>query len=295
MNCNGERSQLTLGDLQSAERAIIVCVQQSNFREEIAALRSQGQSAVNKAPRQRNHRIKKSSPIYRLDPTAENGVLRVGGRLSRAAMPEEVKHPCILPKGHVVTRLILQEIHENKGHTGRNGMLSQFRQKYWATGANSTARSIVNRCVICRRQYGKAQHQKMADLPQDRVVPDDAPFTKVGVDYFGPFEVKVGRSMVKRYGIIFTCLTTRAIHLEVGDSLNTDSCINAIRRFISRRGQVQEIRSDNGSNLVSAQKELRAEINKWNQSKIANACLQKQVQWIFNPPTGSHFGGYGRG
>ena len=86
----------------------------------------------------------------------------------------------------------------------------------------------------------------MADLPHDRVNPSAPPFTCVGVDYFGPFLVREKRSMVKRYDVIFTCLAT----------LDTDSFIMALRRFISRRGQVKEIRSDNGTNLVS-EKEIR--------------------------------------
>lgn len=72
----------------------------------------------------------------------------------------------------------------------------------------------------------------MADLPEERVMPDKAPFTDVGVDHFGLIEVKRGRSFLKRYGVLFTCLTSRAIHLEVAYSLDTDSCINALRRFI---------------------------------------------------------------
>ena len=171
-------------------------------------------------------------------------------------------------------------------------MLAHFHQKFWVTGgANALCRKIINKCVICRRRNAKVQSQKMADLPKDRVLPEKPPFSNVGMDYFGPFEVKVGRSLVKRYGVLFTCLTTRAIHLEVANSLTTDSCINSIRRFVSRRGQVDEIRSDNGTNLVGAERELRAELKKWNQSTIQNACLQKGITWIFNPPAGSHFGG----
>lgn len=73
----------------------------------------------------------------------------------------------------------------------------------------------------------------MADLPAVRVTPDEPPFTRVGVDYFRPFEVKSRRSVVKRYGIIFTCLAIRAIHIEVAPSLDTDSFINVLRRFIA--------------------------------------------------------------
>lgn len=85
--------------------------------------------------------------------------------------------------------------------------------------------------------------QKMADLPIERITPDLPPFSNVGVDYFGPVEVRRGRSLVKRYGVIFTCTACRAVHLEVAYSLDTDSCINALRRFVCRRGQVTHMRS----------------------------------------------------
>lgn len=81
----------------------------------------------------------------------------------------------------------------------------------------------------------------MANLPKDRIVPDEPPFSRVGVDFFGPFKVKQKRSRVKRYGVIFTCLASRAVHLEVAASLDTDSYINALSRFIARRGQVKNI------------------------------------------------------
>ncbi|XP_066268539.1 uncharacterized protein [Branchiostoma lanceolatum] len=131
----------------------------------------------------------------------------------------------------------------------------------------------------------------MADLPSFRVTPENPPFTNVGVDYFGPFEVKRGRSIVERYGVIFTCTATRAVHLEKAESLDTDSCINALRRFIARRGQVRMIISDNGTNLVGAKTELKREVKKWNTSKMHEGMLKKGIEWKFNPPSGSHFGG----
>lgn len=89
----------------------------------------------------------------------------------------------------------------------------------------------------------KVGEQKMADLLEDRVTPDLPPFSHVGIDYFGPLEVKRGRSLVKRWGVIFTSLASRDIHLEVASKLDTDSCSNAIRRFLCQRGQVLTINS----------------------------------------------------
>ena len=275
---------LRVQDLQEAEDAIIGFVQQEAFQEEIDIL--------GKSERTREGVVKRTSTIYKLDPVlGVDGLMRVGGRLSRASMAEEAKHPLILPKGTHVSKLILRDIHEGIGDLGRNCVLSKLRERFWILKANSAAREVINKCVICRTLRPRRGEQKMADLPVDRVTPGEPPFTRVGVDYFGPIEVKRGRSIVKRYGVIFTCLAVRAVHLEKADSLDTDSCINALRRFIARRGQVKEMRSDNGTNLVGTQRELKREIDSWNQAKIRGFLLRKGVDWIFNPPTGSHFGG----
>lgn len=131
----------------------------------------------------------------------------------------------------------------------------------------------------------------MSDLPVERVIPDLPPFTNVGVDYFGPVEVKRGRGSIKRYGVIFTCMASRAVHLEMAYTLNTDSCINAIRRFLCRRGQVVQLRSDNGTNFVGAERELRKAVTELDHNKIQHALLLKGLKWTFNPPAGSHISG----
>lgn len=149
-------------------------------------------------------------------------------RAEKSAMSEESKHPIIMPNDMHPTMLLLRDIHEKVGHSGRNHMLSRLRHRFWIPAANSAARKLISRCVTCRKIQAKAHGQKMADLPADRLLPEKPPFTGVGVDYFGPIEVKRGRSIVKRYGVLFTCLTTRAVHLEVSHTLDTDSCINAL-------------------------------------------------------------------
>ena len=99
--------------------------------------------------------------------------------------------------------------------------------------------------------------------------------------------VTQGRSQVKRYGIIFTCLPMTAVHIEIAASLDTSSYINALRRFIARRGQVTTIVSDNGSNLHGADRQLKSAIEAWNQQKISESLLQRNVNWKFNVPAAS--------
>ena len=269
---------LSVEDLDMAETAIISFCQRKRFTDEICSL-------------QKGESVKRNSHLYRLDPILEEGVLRVGGRLSRSAMPDEAKHPAILAKDLHISDLILRHIHQQTGHGGRNHMLSKLRQRFWIPGASTAIRKTLSKCIVCRRLHAAPGHQRMADLPQDRVSPDEPPFTRAGVDCFGPFEVKRGRGTVKRYGVIFTCLAVRAIHLEVASSLDTDSFVNALRRFIARRGQVLELRSDNGTNFVGAERELREAIGRWNHAQINDTLIQKGIKWIFNPPSGSHHGG----
>ena len=273
------RHKLTLKDLEESENTIISIVQQEAFRKEIGALKSG------------NPKIHKDSRIRTLDPFLDGNLLRVGGRLHSSSLPENSKHPVILPKNNHVSNLILHHFHILLKHSGRNHMLSALRQRYWIISAPSAIRKIISKCVNCRRVSAKVGEQKMAELPEDRVLPDDPPFTRVGVDYFGPFEVKQRRSRVKRHGVIFTCLASRAVHLEIASSLDTDSYINVLRRFVSRRGQVSLIRSDNGTNFIGAEREMKQAIDEWNLHQIESSMLQNSVEWKFNPPSGSHFGG----
>lgn len=270
---------LTPQDLEEAELAVVRYCQQQRFATEISSLMSD------------KYTVSRQSSIYKLDPTLENGLIRVGGRLSKGAMPSEEKHPLILSKEQHISKLLLRNMHQLLGHSGRNHTLSTLRRKYWITNANAAVRKIISQCSYCRRLNGRAMEQKMADLPKERIVPDLPPFTNVGVDYFGPVGIKRGRATFKRYEVLFTCMASRAVHLEVANSLETDACINAIRRFISRRGQVVHIRSDNGTNFIGAERELREAVGELNHERIQGALISAGVKWSFNPPAGSHHGG----
>ena len=129
----------------------------------------------------------------------------------------------------------------------------------------------------------------MADLPACRLT-ETAPFTHCGVDIFGPFIVKQRRSEVKRYGAMFTCMTSRAVTF----SLDNDSFILALRRLIARRGNVQSIYSENGSNLIGAERELRKAYGEMDDDKIQSFMQEHGgdwIKWYKNPPLASHMVG----
>ena len=263
--------RITVSELDNAELQIIRYVQIFMFPNEVKLLNAR-------------QKVPKSSALYRLEPVMGiDKAVRVGGRLPH--------HPVILPHRHAVSDLVIRHFHVSSAHSGREHTLSEVRRHFWIVRARPAVRRVLRECTLCRHRDAKPVEQRMADLPDDRISAGGAPFSCVGIDLFGPFAVKRGRSAVKRYGCIFTCLKIRAVHIEVVHSLDTDSFINALQRFICRRGSVKEIRSDNGSNFTAAEKELRTALNQWNHTRIDDTLRQKGIQWRFNPPAASHMGG----
>ena len=183
-----------------------------------------------------------------------------------------------MPQRHHVTDLLIRNAHETNGHLGPHFVLNQIRLKYWVVHGLQAVKSVLSKCFKCKRQRQPPMQQMMAPLPHERLIPEKPAFTYSGVDYFGPFFVKFGRAQAKRYGVIFTCLTTRAVHIEIAHSLNTDSFLCAFNRFMSRRGKPEKIFSDNGTNLVSGHKELNEAIRDFNRAKISNSLLQKSIE-----------------
>ena len=235
----------------------------------------------------------KSLPRYlqKLCPNIIDGVARVGGRLSRALVDFEMKHPVILPQHSHFTELLIRQHHKEIGHSGASHTWAALRRRYWIIKGGTEVRKCIGKCILCRKRNASVSKQLMADLPNCRLQFDQPPFSSTGVDYFGPILVKQRRSIVKRYGCVFTCLTMRGVHIEIANSLDTDSFINALRRFIARRGRPKKIFSDNGTNFVGANRVLRDSLQAFNQDRIHSHCSQQNIEWNFNPPTASHFGG----
>ena len=139
---------------------------------------------------------------------------------------------------------------------------------FWILGGRGLAKNIIRNCFKCRRLNEWPMKQVMAPLPKERLQPYKPPFTFSGVDFFGPLMVKWGRGSANGWGCLFTCLTTRAVFLELVPSLETDDFIMALQQFVSRREPPEEIRSDRGTNFVGAERELQDAIRGWNSTKI---------------------------
>ena len=288
-------TRVNVADLEEAEMEIIKHVQRNEFPSEIKSLQDIQEKVVygsRKSDKEKKALFKKTSSLRMLDPVLDSdGVMRVGGRIRKANLPRTLKNPVILPKSSHISSLIIRHVHVRTHHSGRGITLNELRSSgYWITSGNAMVRQFISKCITCRRLRGSQGEQKMADLPKSRIEPAP-PFTYCGVDFFGPWHVQRGRSVVKRYGALFTCLASRAVHIEVADSLETDSFINALRRFICRRGSVREIRCDRGTNFIGAEAELKKAIEEMDDQEIKAELLKESIDWIKNPASGSNFGG----
>ena len=230
---------VTLGELRNAEKEILRHVQKESFKEALTIL-AKASSTPPSGEQSSKRQVKKSSKIVKLDPRMIDGLLSVGGRLANGPFQQSAKHPVILPKSHHIVPLIIRQYHNVSGDSGVEYVLSLIREKFWIVGARTAMRRCLNACVPCKRRQAPVGEQKMADLPLDRITSDKPPFT-YGVGCFGPFLIRRGRTEVKRYGVLYTCLVVRAVHIEVAHNLDTDSFLNSFRQFVARRGSPELI------------------------------------------------------
>ncbi|XP_028419078.1 uncharacterized protein LOC114544721 [Dendronephthya gigantea] len=237
----------------------------------------------------------------------ENGIIRVGGRISEAVVSYNCKHPALLPHDHWIAQLITRHAHQFR-HNGVATTTAKTRRKYWILRAHDLAKSVKYRCVFCREMEHKVESymymadlpqlrlapntQYMADLPQLRLAPNTPPFHHTACDYFGPLIVKIGRNKTtKHYGVVFTCLNTRAVHLELAVDCSTMEFLQVLRRFFSIRGQPAVIMSDNGTQFVGAERELREMIAGWSKEQLQEFCAEKGMEWKFITPNAPHHNG----
>nr|XP_034194882.1 uncharacterized protein LOC117611094 [Osmia lignaria] len=226
----------------------------------------------------------------------DQGVIRVGGRLSNAQLTYEGKHPAILPRHSRLSELIVDHSHKATLHGGTQLTLAHIRQTYWIIGGRAPVKSHILRCVVCARQRGIRAHQLMGQLPLSRVTPSH-PFSHTGVDYAGPIALKTwkgrGAKTQKGWICVFVCMTTSAVHLELVTDYSTDGFVATYRRFAARRGIPHTIYSDCGTNFIGADSALKSMFVEGTQDnqRLAKLFIDDHTTWSFNPPAAPHMGG----
>lgn len=263
--------------IRKAKRALVKRSQTDAFEEDIRRM-------------EKGLRPGKDSRLSRIDVHInECGILCINNRAKKIAWTN--KNIAVLDGKNRTVRLLIEHYHRHFCHGNQATVINELRQTFWILSLRTAVKKIIHDCQWCRLRKAKPRTPPLGDLPAERLTYGTFPFTCTGVDYFGPMYVTVGRRKEKRWGALFTCLTTRAIHLELAPSLSTSSMIMALRRMAARRGAPKVLYSDNATNFVGADNELREEAAKMKQSEIVEAAEREGIKWKFIPPGAPNMGG----
>ncbi|KAJ0169568.1 hypothetical protein K1T71_014753 [Dendrolimus kikuchii] len=267
--------------------ALDICIRQSQqqwFHAESLALKN-------------NTPLNKRSQLYKLNIFMDNNkLLRVGGRLRHSQLPEDAKHPVVIPHDSKLAKLVVADAHERTFHGGQQLVLNFIRSRYWISRLKNMVRAYIHSCVTCIRYAAKTKYQLMGELPASRVTPSK-PFLNSGVDFAGPIQMRYakgrGQRSYKGYICLFICMATRAIHIEVVSDLTTEGFLASFKRFVARRGHCRHFWSDNGTNFTGAAKELQVSFSQENAmfQDIAASLADSQTEWHFIPPHMPNHGG----
>ena len=196
----------------------------------------------------------------------------------------------------LTTQLLVRYYHARVQHQGRHITLGAIRSHgLWILSGKCLINSVINKCIKCQKLRGRHQIQKMSDLPVDQLTPAP-PSSYVGLDVFGPWLVSTRRTRggvanSKCWALLFTCLGTRAIHIELVESMDSSSFINALRWFLAFWGPVVQLCPDCGTNFVGAYNEFQASLNEMDHNVIKSYLAMEGCDWIFNARHSSHASG----
>ena len=270
-------ASLTADEIASARQWWVHHIQHRHFADVLRCL-------TNK----RQHSLIRQLDLF----ISPDGLLRCGGRLKHAELPHTAAHPMLLPSDHPFTALVIQDLHQTMQHVGTSHTLSQLRRQYWIRHGRQAVKKVLRRCLTCRRYHGPAfRMPRMPDLPPERVT-RSPPFTYTGIDYFGPLYCTDQQGEGKVWVALFTCLTIRAIHLELATDLTADQFLQTLRRFIARRGTPKQILSDNAPHFHVTDEMLQS---LWSTTvtcdTVQSYLADKGITWRYIPAHAPWMGG----
>ncbi|GFT42722.1 integrase catalytic domain-containing protein [Nephila pilipes] len=235
--------------------------------------------------------LQKKSKISCFNPFLTNDYLRLGGRLQFSDIPFDTQHPLILDGNHPFVHLLIQHTHIRLHHLGVRIVLSELRSTFWILRGRQAINKALLKCLPCKLFKAKCGMQIEAPLPSERVV-SSAPFTITGIDFAGPVNIRCLKPRDTAYIALFTCATTRALHIELVSDLTTDKFLLALQRFVGRRGLTNTIYTDNATTFHAANKELILLWQTLSSAKTQQYYAQNGITWRFIASRVAWWGGW---
>ncbi|XP_053388629.1 uncharacterized protein LOC128551740 [Mercenaria mercenaria] len=220
----------------------------------------------------------------------ENGFIRCCGRIHNAPVDKQTKFPYLLPDKHNYTRLLIQDTHERLLHSGVSSVVTQLRQLYWIPSIRRSVQSVLKKCVACKKVNGRSYMSPDAPPLHKIRVEDAKPFRVTGIDFSGALHVRDRDSReMKAYVCLFTCASTRAVHLELVPDMTTDTFIHALRRFCCRRSVPEVIMSDNATTFHASSRYVH---ELFQDERVQHNLTTRGIEWKFIPKRAPWHGGW---
>uniref|UniRef100_A0A8D8LSF2 Integrase catalytic domain-containing protein n=1 Tax=Cacopsylla melanoneura TaxID=428564 RepID=A0A8D8LSF2_9HEMI len=217
---------------------------------------------------------------------SSDGLLICKGRFRELKYDGKEVFPVLLPRKCYVTDIIVSDVHRACFHAGTSQVLATLRLNYWLPQGRTEVKRILKSCVNCKKfRQGPYKQPEFCYLPNYRVQRSVA-FQYSAVDMYGPLTVKEGNELLKVHGLIFVCMTTRAVHLELLDTENTTDFLLAFLRFLSRRNACKHILSDNASQFKLVMNAFQVVYG-----NLTNHLNEKGIKFSFTSPLSPWEGG----
>ncbi len=217
-----------------------------------------------------------------------DGLLRLRTRLGNADFCHyDEKYPVILPRKHPFTEMIIRCAHVDAGHCGTKLTRSYLARRYFVPKPQQSVGSVCTNCVDCIKKRPKPTVVEIGDLHRNRLKKGSYAFANVGMDHWGPFELKSG----KRWGLLVMCLTTRAVWLELCPDPDALSLQNCLIQFACENGNPEVLYSDNGGAMVGTASDFGKMLEK-NRKRLSEYLTHWwNAEFRFIPPGSPHWGG----
>jgi hypothetical protein len=218
---------------------------------------------------------------------SKEGLWAVGARNSHGDLQ------ILIPRQHPISTLLMNHAHVNARHTGRDSTLAEFRSEYYVSQASKLATRTRERCTLCRITDRRMLTQQMGKVPLVSLKPAPV-FNCTQLDLFGPWSTRgevQKRTTGKCWGCLFVCMASKAVHIEIIVGYTTDAFLMGLSRFGHLRGWPSQLRSDPGSQLSSADKELQIAWDKMDKAPIQRECANHKTEWQFSPADSAHYQG----